>query len=95
MIPYPVDHTIGEYQENEGLSTLNDFKKADLVYGANKMSIPIPEFMDIYKEHMVAPFFVFQLFTSGLWLLDEYWYFTLMSLFMLFMFEGTVVFQRL
>jgi len=27
--------------------------------------------------------------------MDDYWYFTLMSLFMLFMFEGTVVFQRL
>lgn len=59
------------------------------------MSIPIPDFLEIYKEHMVAPFFVFQLFTSALWLLDEYWYFTLMTLFMLFMFEGTVVFQRL
>jgi cation-transporting ATPase 13A1 len=67
----------------------------DLAYGPNKMSIPIPEFFDIYKEHMVAPFFVFQLFTSALWLLDEYWYYTLMSLGMLFMFEGTVVMQRL
>ena len=27
--------------------------------------------------------------------MDDYWYFTLMSLFMLLMFEGTVVFQRL
>jgi cation-transporting ATPase 13A1 len=59
------------------------------------MSVPIPDFFEIYKEHMVAPFFVFQLFTSALWLLDEYWYFTLMTLVMLFMFEGTVVFQRL
>lgn len=56
------------------------------------MSIPIPDFLDIYKEHMVAPFFVFQLFTSALYLMDDYWYFTLMSLFMLFTFEGTVVF---
>jgi len=59
------------------------------------MSIPIPDFIDIYKEHLVMPFFVFQLFTTCLWLLDDYWYFSLMSLGMLFMFEGTVVFQRL
>ena len=44
---------------------------------------------------MVAPFFVFQLFTTCLWLLDDYWYFSLMQLWMLFFFEGTVVFQRM
>ena len=43
---------------------------------------------------MVAPFFVFQLFTTCLWLLDDYWYFSLMQLGMLFFFEGTVTFQR-
>jgi len=38
---------------------------------------------------------VFQLFTTCLWLLDDYWYYSLMQLGMLFFFEGTVVFQRL
>jgi manganese-transporting P-type ATPase len=23
------------------------------------MSVPIPQFLEIYKEHMVSPFFVF------------------------------------
>jgi cation-transporting ATPase 13A1 len=55
------------------------------------MDVPIPNFFDVYKEHLVAPFFVFQIFCSALWLMDEYWYFSLMSLGMLFMFEGTVV----
>ncbi len=58
------------------------------------MHVPIPQFIEIYKEHMVAPFFIFQLFTTCLWLLDDYWYFSLMQLWMLFFFEGTVVFQR-
>ena len=44
---------------------------------------------------MVAPFFVFQLFTTCLWLLDDYWYYSLLQLGMLFFFEGTVVFQRM
>ena len=91
-IPYPIKDLIKFYQENEGLKTELEQKKADLVWGPNKMSVPIPDFFEIYKEHMVAPFFVFQLFTSALWLLDEYWYFTLMTLVMLFVFEGTVVF---
>lgn len=94
-IPYPVVYTIEFYQEAEGLLNDSDEKKAALVWGQNKIDIPIPKFMDIYKEHLVAPFFVFQLFCSGLWLLDEYWYYSLMTLGMLFMFEGTVVMQRL
>ena len=95
VIPYPVDDLVGDYQESVGIEHETQLQKVDLVYGPNKMSIPIPDFFEIYKEHMVAPFFVFQLFTSALWLLDEYWYFTLMSLAMLFIFEGTVVMQRL
>lgn len=65
--------------------------KANLVWGSNKMHIPIPTFMDLYQEHVVAPFFVFQLFCTLLWLLDEYWYYSLFNLGMLFFFEGTVV----
>lgn len=95
VIPYPVDDLVGDYQESVGIEHETQLQKVDLVYGPNKMSIPIPDFFEIYKEHMVAPFFVFQLFTSALWLLDEYWYYTLMSLAMLFIFEGTVVMQRL
>lgn len=66
--------------------------KAKLVWGENKMDVPIPDFLSLYREHMVGPFFVFQLFTTCLWLLDDYWYFSLMQLGMLFFFEGTVVF---
>ena len=94
QIPYPVDDPISFYQECEGIVDKASLNQADLVWGPNKMSVPIPQFLEIYKEHMVAPFFIFQLFTTCLWLLDDYWYFSLMQLWMLFFFEGTVVFQR-
>jgi len=94
-IPYPIKETIGFYQTAEGIQDKQEETKAHLVWGNNTMKIPIPKFFDLYKEHLVAPFFVFQLFCTLLWLLDEYWYYSLFNLGMLLFFEGTVVMQRL
>lgn len=80
------------FQNAKGL--LGDLEKAERNFGKNRFDIPIPTFWELFKEHAVAPFFVFQLFSVALWLMDEQWYYSLFSLFMLVSFEMTTVFQR-
>ena len=96
-LAYPVDSvpapTLGSFQSANGLKTTAQVSVAQTSYGKNSFDIPIPTFKELFAEHAVAPFFVFQLFCVGLWCLDEYWYYSLFTLFMLVVFECTVVFQ--
>lgn len=89
--PRPLVRT---FQESQGLSTQTQLKKVHDHYGDNTFDIPVPTFTELWKEHAVAPFFIFQLFCVGLWLLDDYWYYSLFTLVMLIGFESTVVWQR-
>lgn len=91
---YPDNLTFSHYSGSKGLST----KEANRVFdrfGGNEFDLPVPTFLSLFKEHIKAPFFVFQIFCVGLWCLDEYWYYSVFTLFMLVIFESTVVQQRL
>ncbi|CAG8818639.1 22464_t:CDS:2, partial [Racocetra persica] len=94
---YPCDiySKLSTFQNAKGLETQNEIKLTYEKYGYNRFDIPVPTFPELFKEHAVAPFFVFQLFCVGLWVMDEYWYYSVFTLFMLVVFESTVVFQRL
>lgn len=85
---------IGHFQTSRGIDKQSELTRIEQHYGTNTFDIPVPTFTELFKEHAVAPFFVFQIFCVGLWLLDEYWYYSLFTLFMLVAFESTVVWQR-
>jgi cation-transporting ATPase 13A1 len=94
-LPFPADARplLGSFKGSRGLASQQDVTLAEGTYGKNHFDIPMPTFMELFAEHAVAPFFVFQIFCVGLWMLDEYWYYSLFTLFMLVVFECTVVFQ--
>lgn len=84
---------ISEFQNFKGHK--GDLTHLRRLYGNNEFDIPIPTFLELFKEHAVAPLFVFQVFCVALWLLDEYWYLSLFNLFMILSMEAASVFQRL
>ncbi|GAA5951154.1 hypothetical protein JCM3765_002402 [Sporobolomyces pararoseus] len=98
-ISYPCDTVpppqLSKFQSSKGLQTEQDLKQSLNSFGKNVFDIPVPTFSELFQEHAVAPFFVFQVFCAGLWCMDEYWYYSLFTLFMLIVFECTTVFQRL
>jgi manganese-transporting P-type ATPase len=93
-LPYPSSQhpPLSTYQSPRGLSS-SELASAASLYGKNEFNIPVPSFVELFGEHATAPFFVFQIFCVALWCLDEYWYYSLFTLFMLIVFECTTVTQ--
>lgn len=83
---------IGDLVQAKGLS--GDLTPLVEEYGENLFDIPIPTFLGLWKEHAVAPFFVFQIFSCCLWFLDEMWKSSIFMLIMLILYESTAVYQR-
>eukprot|EP01053_Blabericola_migrator_P007105 Blabericola_migrator_1__7104@NODE_35_length_17941_cov_94_946347_g31_i0_p1_GENE_NODE_35_length_17941_cov_94_946347_g31_i0NODE_35_length_17941_cov_94_946347_g31_i0_p1_ORF_typecomplete_len1374_score220_71Hydrolase/PF00702_26/5_3e36E1E2_ATPase/PF00122_20/1_5e30Cation_ATPase/PF13246_6/2_6e07Cation_ATPase/PF13246_6/7_8e03Hydrolase_3/PF08282_12/0_00035P5ATPase/PF12409_8/0_14_NODE_35_length_17941_cov_94_946347_g31_i017255846 len=90
--------TIGQLHRIHVQGGLFDTKKhlenSVSVYGYNEQDIPIPSFLELFGEHAVSPLFVFQVFCVVLWMVDELWQYSLMTLGTLVMFEGQMVFRR-
>jgi len=95
-INYNIKKKVKEFLDTQPIKTEeNNYNLLREKFGQNTMKIPIPSFFSLYKEHIVAPFFVFQLFCILLWVFDDYGVQSAMTLMMLCIFEATVVGQRI
>lgn len=94
-VEFPINLVVKDYIKSRGLESDDAIIRAEKIYGKNSMEMVVPEFYALFIERATAPFFVFQIFSVGLWCLDEYWYYSLFTLCMLIIFECTLVQQQL
>ncbi|CAH0482113.1 unnamed protein product [Peronospora belbahrii] len=93
-LEFPSSRTLEFYLQNTGVRSMEELQQARKKWGKNDFELPRPKFIELLKEQLAAPFFVFQFFCMLLWCLDEYMYYSLLTLLMLVTFECTVVKQR-
>lgn len=89
-LQFDIQSPLSKYLASTGLAA-PEIAEQRRTFGENVYDIPLPTFGELFQEHAVAPFFVFQLFCVLLWLMDDYWYYSLLTLFLLAPFLESVV----
>ena len=105
-VKYPVSLPLAAYAQrpvttaagNGACSDDEDAQQEALInarlYGPNRFEIPIPSVAALYREQLLAPFFVFQMLCVLLWCFNDQPTMAIFTGVMLVVFEGTVVLQR-
>jgi cation-transporting ATPase 13A1 len=89
----PVAFNLEYYTRAKGLDQRAVFASQGR-YGKNVVEVRIPTFLALYKEQLLSPISMFQVFTSLLWILDAYWQYVGFTLFSIIVMEAGTVMQR-
>jgi manganese-transporting P-type ATPase len=60
QVSFPDKGIVRDYLQSRGLSSEAEALAALEKWGPNVVEVPAPTFMEMLKEQMIAPFFVFQ-----------------------------------
>lgn len=91
---YPVALPTAAYLSSGGIATESDVQRLTEKWGKNHLAVAIPSFLELLQAQLLSPLAIFQIFCALLWLLDEYWSYTVFSLVSVVIYEATTVFQR-
>lgn len=92
-LKYPKDLLIKDYLASQGLTSKDAAKQIEY-FGPNSYSMPVPSFMELMKEHLLKPMFLFQIVAVASWMLDDYIIYPLISLLSLVLVEANTVRTR-
>ena len=90
----PINLPLTSYLNSKGHNSDLEISKNLEKWGKNHLILHIPTFFELLCKQLLSPLAIFQIFCALLWLLDEYWSYTVWSLVSVVLFEGTSVFQR-
>ncbi|KAI5171532.1 manganese-transporting P-type ATPase [Nematocida sp. LUAm3] len=95
VIAVDLAHNMDIYHKDSVTERIYRTAMQKSIFPKNEFKIEPPTFLRMFAQHAVSPFFVFQIFCALLWMLDEYWKYSLFTFFSIILFEGGMVFQRL
>ncbi|KAL7671036.1 hypothetical protein ACOME3_005949 [Neoechinorhynchus agilis] len=92
-VQYP-DTMTGQQYLNASSLNIQELESKRQIYGPNQMDVEIPTFLTLLRERAQAPLFVFQIFCVILSCLNDYWYYGLLTLSLLIVFESILVVEQ-
>ncbi len=90
----PISLPLRHYMDSRGVGSNEELETLLERWGPNHVSVQMPSFVQMLRDQLLSPLAMFQVFCAVLWLLDEYWSYTLWTLASVVIFEAVTVFQR-